>query len=220
MTGRRTVVAIVAAGVVVGLAGVGVGMALDDPEQEVGSIRLTETRSQPAAGVGSLRQVPALDEVTGVVERLGDDIDDLTVGRVDLDFGPDSWIADAGPLEDYDGDGTTEAFREELAGLIGSEARLRVRLDNDGDDADVYTINDQPYRDVSGPAPWQSASAVGEDQIRAAATAAVGEGARVTELEAETGSTVAWVVEVIDSAGREYDVLLDAAGTVIDVRRD
>jgi hypothetical protein len=46
--------------------------------------------------------------------------------------------------------------------------------------------------------------------------AAVGEGARVVELDAEDGSSVAWEAEVIDSEGGEHDVLLDVAGNVID----
>lgn len=48
----------------------------------------------------------------------------------------------------------------------------------------------------------------------------MGEGARVVELDAETGTTVAWEAEVVDSEGREHEVLLDAAAKVVDVRPD
>jgi uncharacterized membrane protein YkoI len=219
MPSRRTI--IVTAGAVAGvaLAGFGIGVALDDPDQEVSSVNLTDARSQPTtdSGPGTTRQVPALEQVDGVVERDGDD---LEVGRVDLDFGPEHWVATARPMEDYDGDGNVEDLRAELDGLVGNEARFSVRLDDDGDDADVYAINDLTYREVGGPAPWQPADAVPEEEVRAAAAAAVGEGARVVDLDAEDGSTVAWEAEVVDSQGRDHDVLLDASGQVIDVRRD
>lgn len=227
MPTRRTVITTAGAIVAVGVLGLGIGAALDDPDERVASINLTGAQSQAtpgSGGAGGSRQIAALEEVSGIVTRDDDgdrdDFDDLDVRRVDLDFGPDRWVASAGPIEDYDGDGTVEALRNELDGLVGTDARFRVRLDGDGDDGDVYTINDLSYRDVSGPAPWQSADAVGEDAIRDAAAAAVGEGARVVDLEAEVGSAVAWEAEVVDSQRREYDVLLDAAGNIIDVRQD
>lgn len=247
MPARRTIIAIAGGIVAVGLVGFGVAAALDDPDDQVTAINLTDTRSQPAPsdglalddpddqvaaggladtrsqpapGDGASRQVPALEELAGVVERDGDDADDLEVGRVDLDFGPDSWVATAGATEDFDGDGTAEALRAELDGLVGNDTRFQVRFDTDGDDADVYAINDLVYREITGPAPWQSADAVGEDEIRRAAAAAVGEGARVVDLEPEDGTAVAWEAEVVDNQGREHDVLLDAAGNVIDVRQD
>lgn len=229
MPTRRTIIATAGAVAAIGLVGVGVGVgaALDDPDERVASINLTGTQGQStaeSAGTGGSRQIAALDELSGTVTREGDDdredVDDLHVGRVDLEFGPESWVASADPMEDYDGDGTTEALRDELDGLVGDDSRFRVRFDEDGDDAEVYSINDLTYREVSGPAPWQSADAVGEDAIREAAAAAVGEGARVVDLDAEVGTAVAWEAEVIDSQGREHDVLLDAAGNVIDVRQD
>lgn len=220
MLGRKKFIVTAGAAAVLTIVTVGVGLALDDPEQAVGTVNLTDASSQPGPGSSDSQQIPALDELTGVVDRTGDDIDDLAVGGVDLDFGPESWVADAGALEDYDADGSAEALGVELDGLVGTEVRLRVHLDNDGDDADVYAINELTYRAVSGPAPWQSGDAVGEDGIRAAAAAVVGDGARVADLEAEDGTTVAWEAEVIDNQGREHDVLLDSAGNVIDVRPD
>lgn len=220
MPGRKAFVATAGAAAVLTLAGFGVGLALDDPEQAVGTVNLTDARAQLQPSNAGSRQIPALDELAGMVEGNVGDVDDLAIGRVDLDFGPERWMAEAGPLEDYDTDGSAEVLRDELAGLVGSEVRLRVRLDEDGDDAAVYAINELTYRAVSGPAPWQSAGAVGEDAVRTAAAAAVGDGARVADLEAEEGTTVAWEAEVVDSQGREHDVLLDSAGNVIDVRPD
>lgn len=220
MPGRKTIIATAGTTAVLTLIVVGVAAAIEDPKEAVGTISLTDAHSQPGPNSGDSQQVPALDELTGVVELDGDEIDDVSVGDVDLEFGPQSWVADAGPLEDYDGDGNAESLRDELDGLVGSEVRLRVRLDDDGDDADVYEINGRTYRTVSGPAPWQSAEAMGEGEIRAAAAAAVGDGAHVVDLDAEDGSTVAWEAEVIDSHGRDHRVLLDPAGNVIDVRAD
>lgn len=179
----------------------------------------TQPRTAPP-DEGTSQQIPALDELVGLVRDDGDDVGDLAIGGVELDFGPDAWVATAGALEDYDGDGTIEPFGEELSGLLGNEARLRVRFDHDGDDADVYVINGLSYREVSGPAPWLAADAVSEEEIRRLAAAAVGEGAQVVDLDPEAGATVAWDAEVLDSQGREYEVLLDAGGNVVDVQRD
>lgn len=181
------------------------------------------TDGSGASSIGADRQVDALDEVSGLVTRDGsdpDDFDDLEVGRVELDFGPSSWAAAVGPIEDFDGDGNAEPLRDELDGLVGTEAEFRVRLDNDGDDGDVYAINGRTFREVTGPAPWQSADALSEDEIRSAAADAVGQGATLIDLEAEYGSAVAWEAEVVDADGREFDVLLDAEGGIIDLRQD
>lgn len=229
MPAKRTIAVTIVAVVAAGLAGLAIGVALNDPDESVSPVDLpavaSTTAPDPATEGGSVdardqHQVPALDEVSGIVVRNGDDEDDLEVGGVDLDFGPDAWVATAGPMEDYDGDGAVESLRDELDGLVGQEARFRVHLDDEGDDGEVYTINDLTYREVGGPAPWQMAAAVSEAEIRAAAAAAVGAGARVVDLDAEDGRVVAWEAEVIDSQGRKYEVVLDAAGNVIDVRRD
>jgi len=244
---RTTVLTVFGAAAVGALAGVAFGAMLDDPEPRVSAVELaagaapddtatgastptsppaTTAETTPTSSEAVTQQVPGLDELSGTVTRDpdddgdGDDPDDLAIGRVDLEFGPDRWVATAGPSHDYDGDGTAEPLRDELDGLVGTEATLRVRFDDDGDDADVYLINGLPYRDITGPPPWLSADAVDEERIRAAAAAAVGEGARVVDLEAEAGTAVAWEAEVVDRDGREHDVLLDAAGRVIDVRAD
>ena len=56
------------------------------------------------------------------------------IDGVDLDFGPDDWVATAEAPDDFDGDGTVESLRDELAGLVGREVTLLVRFDDDGDD--------------------------------------------------------------------------------------
>jgi uncharacterized membrane protein YkoI len=53
-----------------------------------------------------------------------------------------------------------------------------------------------------------------------AAADAVGPGARVTEIDAEDDGNVAWEAKVLGADGVEHEVLLDAAGAVLDVRRD
>ncbi|HEX6568151.1 MAG TPA: hypothetical protein VF015_03270 [Acidimicrobiales bacterium] len=146
--------------------------------------------------------------------------DELEVNGVDLDFGPDDWVATATATADFDGDGGTEALRDELAGLVGREVTLLVRFDDDGDDADVYVIDGTTYRDVSAPAPWLPAGAADDESLRAAAAAAVGEGAQVIELEPEDDGTVAWEAKVRAADGTRREVRLDAAGTVVDVRAD
>lgn len=121
------------------------------------------------------------------MNRDGDDLDDLAIGRVGLDFGPATWVATAGALADHDGDGSV--------------------------------VNELPYREVSGPRGSRPMPSV---RTRSAARPQRpwGEGARVVELDAETGTTVAWEAEVVDSEGREHEVLLDAAAKVVDVRPD
>ncbi|MGE3835760.1 MAG: PepSY domain-containing protein [Acidimicrobiia bacterium] len=210
-----------AGAVTAGVLGAGVLAVLDDPARDVAAIRLTQASDATGTGTGREEQVPPLEELIGRVEREGDDGDDLRVGRVELDFGPDSWIATAGPTVDLDGDGATEELAAELDGLVGREVRLLVRFDDDDDeDATVFVVDGRTYREIGGPAPWPAAGAVGEAAVRAAAIAAVGEGSRVVELDAEEGTAVAWEAEVVDRQGREHEVLLDATGKVIDVSRD
>ena len=60
---------------------------------------------------------------------------------------------------------------------------------------------------------------VSDAQLRTAATTAVGERARVVELEREPAGQVAWEASVIAADGTEYTVLLSAAGDVLDVRQ-
>ena len=132
----------------------------------------------------------------------------------------------AGPGEDYDGDGTPEDLRAELGGLVGQPVKALVRLDHDGDDADVYVLNDLTYRDsAGGPPPWlQTTTTTGgaatPQAVSEAAAAAVGDGARVNELDRETAGDVAWEVEVIAVDGREHTILPNAAGDVLDVDSD
>jgi hypothetical protein len=227
-----------AALLVAGTLGV-VALTDDDPTESVdaiavGSVDPSTTDASPGT-TGKERRVLALEELTGTLERStdddddDDDVDDFVIGVVEVDFGPDSWIITAPPMEDYDGDGTAEALREELDGLVGTEVTLVVRYDDDDDDddrddADVYTIGGLAYRDTAGgAAAWARSGGEGgatREALTAAAAEALGPGARVVELEPEDDDTDAWEAEVEDAGGGEHQVLLAADGTVIDVRPD
>jgi hypothetical protein len=190
-----------------------------DPDEEIGAVRISDVLAAVPPGEAIDRRVPGLDEISGKVAREDpDDVDDLVVGRVELDFGPDDWIAAAGPGEDFDGDGVAEPVRDELSGLVGRQARFLVRMDSGGDDGDVYAINGRPYRDPAGPPPWKADGAREED-VRRAAAAAVGPGASVVGLETRD-FPVAWEAEVVDAAGREFKVDLDANGQVLNIELD
>jgi len=211
----------------------GVAWALssdDDPADGVGAVRLPGV-SGDAVGAGSSttddgRQVAALDELRGTVTA--DDDGDLVVDGVELDFGPDEWVRTAGEVADLDGDGTTAGLETEIAALEGREVVLLVRLDDDGDEAEVFVVDDVTYRDVAdAAAPWQGSTGAGGtggadvEAVEAAALEAVGSGSRVTGTDPETGAgEVAWEVEVVDADGREHTVLLDADAAVLDTRQD
>jgi len=179
-----------------------------------------------AGAADSAQQVAALDRIEGTLERLGDDPDDLFIGAVELELGPEQWLRTAGPLRDYDGDGTPEDLLSELDALVGQAVTALVRLDDDddGDEGDVYVLNDLVYRDsAGGPAPWQQGrtvmgQAAAPQKVAEAAARAVGEGARVDELDREDGDAVAWEADVVAADGREHTVLLDAASQVLEVR--
>lgn len=241
MATKRTIGIAAAALGVAALVGGGVAFAAqDDPTFDVDAVNLdavnldavdvpTPTDGSSTPPVPNDQQVAALDTVQGTLERRGrdtDDADDLYVGAVELEFGPEAWVRTAGPLEDYDGDGNAEDLLTELDGMVGQPVTALVRLDNDGDDGDVYVLNDLTYRDSAGaPAPWlQGGTASGEaatpEAVAAAAAAAVGEGARVNELDRETAGDVAWEADVTSADGREHTVLLDSAGEVLDTRLD
>jgi hypothetical protein len=190
-----------------------------DPDEEIGAVKISDVQAAVSPGDALDRRVPGLDEISGKVAREDpEDVDELVVGRVELDFGPDDWIAAAGPREDFDGDGAAEPVRDELSGLIGRQARFLARLDRGGDDGDVYAINGRPYRDPAGPPPW-TADGAREEDVRRAAAAAVGTGASVVGLETRD-FPAAWEAEVLDAAGREFKVALDADGRVLTVEPD
>lgn len=196
-----------------------------DPAVPVGSIPITgvSVRAAPTSSATRSQQVEALDRLEGTLQA-GDDPGQFILGSVDLDLGPDAWVLTAGPLQDYDQDQTTEALLDELTGLTGRPVTTLVRPGDGGDEADVYVLNDLPYRDPAGLPPWTtttptSTARASEDQLRNAAAAAVGEGARVDDLEPEPAGQVAWEASVIAADGTDYTVLLSAAGDVLDVRR-
>lgn len=126
-----------------------------DPTEEIGAVKISDVQAAIPRGDAVGRRVPGLDEISGTVRREdADDIDELIVGRVELDLGPDDWIATAGPLQDFDADGVVEPVRAELSGLVGREATFLARIDRSGEEGDVYTINGRPYRDPAGAPPW------------------------------------------------------------------
>lgn len=230
-TTRTRTVALVAGAFAVGALGLfGVRALLaDDPIERieavgVGRVGAGDTAAAPAGTAGESRRVIALESLDGTLTLAGDDLDDLAVDNVELDFGPEVWLFLAEPGQDYDGDGDAEALVDELGGMTGRDVELLVRFDDDRDDADVYVINGLDYRDTAGgPAPWDQPDpgdtpTATTDQLIAAATGAVGEGARVTDLDREERG--AWEAEVVDTDGLEHRVFLDAAGEVLDVRLD
>jgi hypothetical protein len=166
----RKALALTAAGVVlVGAAGVAAAGELgDDPESSVAAIEVGRL-SEPAAPAGAggtstttaTRGVSGLTELSGRVTQAPDDdgFDDLVVEGIELDFGPDEWTSTVGPTQDFDGDGTAEALADEFRGLRDTDGTFMVRIDDDGDEADVYLINGLTYHDPAGEAPWVSGPA-------------------------------------------------------------
>ena len=199
-----------------------------------GSPSVTSTGAGPAAP----QQVPGLDQVQGVLTRddsdddrdddrddsSDDDFDDFEVAGVDLELGPESWLLTAGPVADFDGDGTARPVLDELEALLGQEVTVAGRYDDgDDDDLDVYEINGLTFRDSAGAAaPWQGSGAAGDalarDEVVAIALDAVGADSRLDSVDREDDGGAAWEVEVVDAYGQEQRVLLDAAGTVLDIR--
>lgn len=227
MTKSRT--AVVAASVVAVAALVGGALAIasdDDPRNRVSAITVDgiDVENSAVSDEQRSKQIAGLDTLTGTLDR--QDRDDFVVGGIDVEFGPDEWLRTAGPSEDFDGNGTAEPLLKELEGLVGTEITAKVRLDDDGDDADVYVLNGLDYRDTAGgPAPWQlsgtgSTPAASTGEVSSAAARAVGSGARVEDLDRESAGDVAWNAEVIDADGREHTVLLDIGGKVLDVQLD
>jgi hypothetical protein len=175
-------------------------------------------------GRAPARQVEGLQQLAGTL-RSGDDPGEWAVSGVDVDLGPGSWIATSGPIEDYDGDGRPEPLLDELRGLQGRAVTLAVRFDLDGDldDADVFLIEGRSFRDpAGGPAPWQARPAGTEatrDQVVAAALAAAGAGSVALEVDRESSDGwIRWEIDVLAATGREYEVFVDIAGVVLDVR--
>jgi hypothetical protein len=203
------------------LAGLG-----DPPTAPVAPVDLGRVAVVPGTGpAAGSQQVAGLDPLSGRLERDPEDLTDFYLGSVELDLGPTQWLLTAGPLEDYDRDGRAEDLLDELAGLRGSTVAALVRLDDGGEDADVYVLNDLPYRDPAGsPPPWSDVGrappgpAASLQVVADTAARAVGEGALVDELERIAVGDVAWEVEVDAADGREYIVLLDVAGRVLDAR--
>ena len=227
---KRTVGIAAAAVAMTGVVAGGAALALDDdPRVAVDPVDVGVNVPAPedsGATPPSGRQVAALDALQGTLEHRDVDADDFYVGAVELEFGPEQWLRTAGAPADYDGDGTAEKVLVELEGLVGQPVTVQVRLDDDGDDGDVYVLNDLTYRDSAGGlAPWQSQGApvtdgASPEEVAAAAANAVGPGARIEDLDREDVGDVRWEAEVIDAAGRDHTVLLDASGAVLDARQD
>lgn len=245
----RSVLFVTAGVVGAAVGGAVVSAALSDPDVNVEAIELdgvaaTAPATQPSAAPSvstpptpapgpaetmpvTVQEVVGLEQLVGEL-RAGEDLDDWYVAGVEVDVGPEGWISAAPATGDFDGDGVAEPLLLELQGLEGRTVTLGVRYeagDDDRDDADVFTIEGISYRDSNGAlAPWQSAPAGVEaspEEIAAAAETSVGDGAVAIEVDRETeDGWRGWDVEVRAADGREYQVLVDLAGNVLDVRLD
>lgn len=232
----------------VALGAVTVDATPDD--QPTGSSTDSATGSSSTASsspTSSAQQVAGLERLQGVLTRDDSDDDnddeaddraddraderaDFEVAGVDLDLGPDEWLLTAGPVGDFDGDGTLRPVLEELEALLGTEVTVAGRYEDDGsggsdDDLDVYEIQGLTFRDsAGGPAPWQTAGTgvagdgPSREELGRIAADAVGADSRVDSVDTEDDGGAAWEVEVVDAYGVEQRVLLDAAGVVLDIR--
>jgi len=214
--------------------GVSILEGREDPTLEVAPVPVDRVGLDPTAAASanpsnlpspSNLEVPGLDRVEGVLKRDSDDLAEFAVGAVELDFGPEAWVLTAAAAEDFDADGQTETLMAELDGLVGQPVRSAGRIDADGDEAEVYLLNDLTYRDpASDLVPWRPTPAPGDPASRrtvtSAAVAAVGPQSFVEELEQERVGAVEWSASVIDDDGREHLVLLDRTGQVLLVRED
>ncbi len=250
---------------------VGVGaVTVDDSATSAPTDGASASPTAPPATGTPAQQVQGLAQLQGVLTRdddkddekddedAADDRADFEVAGVDLDLGPSSWLVGAGPVADYDGDGTLRPVVEELEALLGQEVTVagRYETDDSGDDSrddsrdddlDVYEIQGLAFRDTAGgPAPWATAGASGtatpdddagddatddrdddptvpaggpaREELERIAVDAVGADSRVTSFDREDDGGAAWEVEVLDAQGVEQRVLLDPAGTVLDIR--
>jgi hypothetical protein len=213
---------------VAGLGGAGMigGLLIDDPDRTFEPIRVGvsisgTTTPPPAEGPGS-QAVEGLEQLVGEL-RPGDEADDWYVAGVEVDFGPEAWLFSDPAVGDFDRDGRTEPVLAELHDLDGAEVTLGVRYEPDDqrDDADVFTVNGVTYRDAAGDdTPWQTdiQSLVDHVTVSTTAALAVGEGARVVEVEWNTeDGWGGWEVDVVSGDGAEFDVFLDATGAVVDM---
>lgn len=244
--GVRTAVLITAGVIGAITGGTVVGAALTDPTVTVGPVEIDDISAAPvptrppspdAEGETTAttttdsdsvvaRAVEGLEQLVGVLDA-GRDSDEWFVSGVEVDFGPDGWVDGPTIYDDFDGDGTKEPLLAELQGLAGRTITLGVRyeFDDDRDDADVYIIEGLTYRDpAGGDAPWQIAaidSAASPEEIAAAAASAVGPGAAAIDIDPEhDGGWTGWDVDVRAADGTGYQVYVDLAGNVLDVRPD
>ena len=223
---RRLTTAALAVAVVALLAVTAWLLTRPDPEESVAPVVVDEVSAAPPlpgqAGPDQ-EQIEALDRLSGDL-RHGGDTAEFVLDDIELDFGPDAWVITAPATADYNGNGTVEPLLTELEGLVGRAVTAMVRLDEDGDDADVFVLNEQTYRDSTGAnLPWQPVETTGApvpaSVVRTAATEAVGRGSTITELERVRAGRVAWEASVVDAEGVEHSVLLGADGAVLDLRR-
>lgn len=242
MKTSRTLIALAG---VIGVAAIGAGIAVavnDDPSPTVEPVTLDDisqgTDGTPPSGdtdqsattstVIPSAPVEGLSELVGVLRAGPDsdaDADDWYVSGVDLDVGPEGWVLATTAPGDFDGDGRIGTVFDELSALEGAEVTFGVRfdLDDDLDDASVFTINGLTFRDPTLPtAPWQQPTdgqPASADAIAQAALVAVGPGSTVLDVYPETDDGFAgWEVEVRSSDGRRYEVLVTADGRAVDVR--
>jgi len=104
---------------------------------------------------------PRLTEVTGTFSRSGET---WAVDGTQVDFGP-IWYLPQPSDVDYDGDGSSESFTEELGGLVGATVTLSVEARGDAGDRDVYTVNGMTYREPDGCPPAWAGGLSGRPQL-------------------------------------------------------
>ena len=174
--------------------------------------------------------LPALAEVTGVVEQRGDEL--VMDGR-ELDIGPDRWARSTMAPSDVDGDGTIESWWDETRGLVGTE--VTVLALGDDEDLDVFDIAGVSLRPPYSEAPPWSEEWRDEDYsaqvtellengltAEQAASIALGAVPGVVidiELDINDGRPY-WELDIRATDGAVYDVEIAAAtGAIIEIDR-
>jgi hypothetical protein len=223
----RTVLFVTAGMIGAAIGGAAISSAITDPDVDVAAVEMPGISVTPGAeGDITVQSVQGLEQLIGTL-RAGESPDDWYVSGIEVDVGPDGWISGAPPFADYDSDGTTDPLLTELRRLEGRNVTLGVRyeIDDDQDDADVFTIEGLAFRDpAGGPAPWQTEPVGTEatrDDIAAAAVAAVDQGTATIDVDRTSNDGWSgWDVEVRAADGSASQVHLDLTGNVLDIRPD
>ena len=209
MTIRKRVVLPAIATLAVLTAGGGVAWAAFEEERGLSSSQRDRAERAALAEVGSGRVLEAEADDEGgqrfyeleVVDRDGAAWDVL----LDEEF--EVVLAD----RDDERDDERDDDRDDDRGDAGEGA---------GDDD---RVGDEPAEDRDGSATDEredaAVSAADRERVGAAAAAAV-QGGKAVDVDRGDRTGIAWEVEVVDGAGRDWDVTLDESLTVVDTVRD